>query len=64
MVDQKFKNETRELPEYQDVKVGQTIPLNGEIVRHHLIVCVLMGQALLKLVDEWSAAAPTKWERA
>lgn len=54
-IDQKFKSDTNEFPEYASIKIGDRLRLTGPVTSSHVVACVKCGIELLKQMDNWSA---------
>ena len=59
IVDHKFHEEMRDIPEYKDVPVDTRIPLNGPLAARHFEACLRQGEAIIRTVDGWSSVSPT-----
>jgi hypothetical protein len=56
LIDQRFKSDMKDLPEYENMVVGERMRLIGPVARLHVTACANCGVALLKGVDDWSTA--------
>jgi hypothetical protein len=54
LIDQKFKEQMKDYPEYAGATVGERLRLIGPVAGHHVTACARSGVALLKAVDTWS----------
>lgn len=60
IVDAKFREEIKDVPDYQGIPEGERIPLTGPLVAKHFEACLKMGEAIIFSVDKWSTTAPTE----
>ena len=54
LIDQKFKADMKDFPEYMDMMVGERVRLIGPVAKSHVTACAKCGTTLLKAVDNWS----------
>ncbi len=57
IVDDKFLNEMKRFPEFQNLATLQRLPIDGPMVRQRIDACVNIGTDLITKVDKWSADA-------
>jgi hypothetical protein len=55
LIDQKFKDQMKDHPEYAGAVVGERLRLTGPVTGAHVSACTRSGVALIKAVDRWSS---------